>query len=154
VLADGLKQLQGAPAPLAALHAQAAQLLEGKGYEARLAALKGHPVVVNKWASWCRPCVAEFPIFQRLSTRLGKKIAFLGLNSANNRGDAKRFLAAHPTPYPSYVDENGKIARANGAGENFPTTVFYDRTGKLVFAHQGQYRTEADLVADIERYAR
>src|SRR5687768_1511993 len=66
VLGDALQQLEGAPAPLAALHAQPAELVEGD-FEDRLAELKGYPVVVNKWGSWCGPCRAEFPIFQRVS---------------------------------------------------------------------------------------
>jgi thiol-disulfide isomerase/thioredoxin len=153
VLSDGLKALHGAPAPLAALHAQAAQLLDG-GFAKRLDALKGHPVVVNKWASWCGPCRAEFPIFQQISTKLGKQVAFVGINGPNNHDDALEFLREFPVPFPSYEDKNGKLARANGAGVNFPTTVFYDSAGKRAFVHQGQYRTEAALTADIERYAR
>jgi cytochrome c biogenesis protein CcmG/thiol:disulfide interchange protein DsbE len=84
----------GAPAPLASLYKQACQLLPGgpKAFKDRLASLRGYPVVVNKWASWCGPCRAEFPLFQRATRTLGRQVAFLGVNSNDNNGDAGRFL--------------------------------------------------------------
>src|SRR4051812_40738114 len=86
--------LAGSPAPLAELHRQANQLLGGgkSAFTARLAALRGYPVVVNKWASWCAPCRSEFPFFQRQALKRGKEIAFLGVDSNDNDGDARDFL--------------------------------------------------------------
>ena len=48
---------------------------------ARLAALKGYPVVINKWASWCVPCKEEFGAFQRVSAEYGRRVAFIGIDS-------------------------------------------------------------------------
>ena len=148
--------LAGAPGPLAALHAQSAELLDGgpPAFRARLEELRGHPVVVNKWASWCGPCRIEFPHFQRLATARGKQVAFLGVNSGDNRGDAAAFLERSPVPYPSYADPREEIARSIGAPANYPITVFYDARGERTFVKQGGYATEADLAADIDRYAR
>src|SRR4051812_42366478 len=81
-LQDAQKELAGSPQPFAGLHAQANELIGGgkSAFDTRLAALKGHPVVINKWASWCIPCQSEFPIFESVATKRGKDVAFLGVN--------------------------------------------------------------------------
>jgi cytochrome c biogenesis protein CcmG/thiol:disulfide interchange protein DsbE len=147
--------LKGAPQPLASLHEQGCELLGGgpSAFKERLASLKGYPVVVNKWASWCGPCRAEFPHFQKASTALGKKVAFIGVDSNDNYGDAARFLEQYPVSYPSYKDGSNTVAQVFNGVVAFPTTVFYDASGKLKFVHQGQYATEAALRRDISRYA-
>jgi thiol-disulfide isomerase/thioredoxin len=147
--------LSGSPAALASLHAQGCELLGGgpAAYKRRLADLKGHPVVVNQWASWCGPCRAEFPHFQRLSVSLGKRVAFMGVDSMDNDGDAAKFLKSYPLPYPSYKDGDGTVAQVfNGLGP-LPKTVFYDASGKLQYIHVGQYPNDAALRRDISRYA-
>jgi cytochrome c biogenesis protein CcmG/thiol:disulfide interchange protein DsbE len=148
------RELAGAPAPLAALHAQSAELLGGgvSGFERRLAELKGHPVVINKWASWCNPCRAEFPVFQQLATERGKEIAFLGLNAGDSAQPARKFLTEYPVPFPSYEDPDEKIARELKAPANYPITLFVDAHGKTVFIHQGGYTSKQQLAADVERY--
>jgi cytochrome c biogenesis protein CcmG, thiol:disulfide interchange protein DsbE len=153
-LADAKRELAGAPAPLASLHEQSAQLLTGgrSAFRKRLAALKGYPVVVNKWASWCTPCRTEFPIFQSQAVVQGKKVAFIGLNAGDSRDPARRFLRGAPLPFPSYLDPDEDIAKTIKAPANYPITVFFDRGGKLAYVHQGGYRRESDLVDDMARY--
>jgi cytochrome c biogenesis protein CcmG/thiol:disulfide interchange protein DsbE len=148
--------LAGSPAPLASLHSQASRLLGGgaDAFKARLRTLRGHPVVVNKWASWCGPCRSEFPFFQRLSVREGRRMAFLGVDANDNDAAAKRFLRQLPVSYPSYKDPNLKISAVFNGVAAFPTTAFYDRRGRLSFLHQGAYATERKLAGDIARYAR
>ncbi|HEY3191988.1 MAG TPA: TlpA disulfide reductase family protein [Solirubrobacterales bacterium] len=148
--------ISGAPPQLAAIRGQADQLLGGgtDAFDQRLQALHGTPVVVNKWASWCGPCRYEFPWFQSLADKRGGQIAFLGVNSNDSDGAAKQFLSELPVPYPSYSDPDLKIAQGlGGPPQAFPSTTFYDRTGKLVFTHPGVYQHEGDLVADVNRYA-
>jgi thiol-disulfide isomerase/thioredoxin len=149
------RTLHASPPALAALQRQSNRLLDGgaAAFRARLATLRGHPVVVNKWASWCGPCRAEFPFFQRLSVELGRGVAFVGVNSNDNGGDAARFLRRYPVSYPSYSDPDQKVARVFGATLAFPSTAFYDARGRLSFVHQGGYATEAKLREDIRRYA-
>ena len=153
---DYAKALAGAPKPLAKIYEQPNQLLPGgtDAFEQRLADLRGYPVVVNKWASWCGPCREEMPWFQRLSARLGKRIAFLGVDSQDSSDAAQGFLREFPLPYPSYSDPGEEIAEAMEATIGFPATAFYDSRGGLAHVQQGQYASLDALTADIERYAR
>jgi thiol-disulfide isomerase/thioredoxin len=148
------RELAGAPAPLASLHEQSARLLPGgpKAFRERMGELKGYPVVVNKWASWCGPCRTEFPFFQSQAVARGKEVAFLGLNSGDSTDPARRFLADEPVPFPSYLDPDEDIAKTIKAPANYPITIFFDRRGKLAYVHQGGYRRESDLVDDMDRY--
>lgn len=151
---DYAKALAGAPAPLAALYKQGNELLGGgtSAYEKRIAGLRGYPIVVNLWASWCVPCRAEFPTLQKLSARYGKKVAFLGVNSEDSSDAAATFLREAPLPYPSYSDPDKDIYDSVD-GYGFPNTAFYDRGGELVYVHKGQYAEEDELEADMRRYA-
>ena len=152
---DYEKALAGSPAPLAALHRQGNELLGGgqDAYEKRIQALRGYPVVVNVWASWCGPCRFEFPILQQLSARYGKRVAFLGVDSQDSEDAARTFLSEAPVPYPSYTDPDKDISDSLGASLGLPDTAFYDRGGDLVYLKQGPYSEGSDLRADIERCA-
>ena len=152
---DYKKALAGSPPPLAALHRQGNELLGGgrDAFEKRIEALRGYPVVVNIWASWCGPCRFEFPALQRLSARYGKRVAFLGVDSEDSDDAARTFLSEAPVPYPSYSDPDNEIKELLGDPRGLPDTAFYDREGELVYLKQGQYAEESDLRADIERCA-
>jgi cytochrome c biogenesis protein CcmG/thiol:disulfide interchange protein DsbE len=153
-LEQAQRQLAGAPAPLAALYEQSNTILDGgkRAFERRIAGLEGHPAVINKWASWCRPCRAEFPIFQQVATERGKELAFLGVNAKDKRPAAERFLSERPLPYPSYEDPDEDIATELEAAKFFPMTIFVDATGKTAFIKAGEYTSRAELEADIDRY--
>jgi cytochrome c biogenesis protein CcmG, thiol:disulfide interchange protein DsbE len=150
------RKLAAAPKPLAALYGEADQLLGGgrKAFDARLRTLRGHPVVVNKWASWCSPCRAEFPIFQHVAAARGTGTAFMGVNAGDKAPAARKFLAARPLPFPSYEDPDEAISRALEVPANYPSTVFIDARGKRVFTHTGQYVSTQQLTTDIDRYLR
>lgn len=154
-LAEMHARLAGSPAPLAELHAQASELLPGGvgAFRARLAALRGRPIVINKWASWCVPCRAEFGAFQRASVALGREVAFVAIDSGDtSRSAALAFLRSFPVSYPSYYDHSGAVGTAITDSSFTPVTVFYNRAGGR-YIRQGPYPSEAKLEADVRRYA-
>lgn len=154
--AEVRKALAGAPAPLAALHRQANQLVDGgaDAFKARLRELRGYPVVVNKWGSWCPPCRRELPFFQSQALKRGKEIAFIGVDAFDTEPDAKELLRKLPLSYPSYKDPDLKVSSVFNGQANTPVTAFYDSKGKLAYMKQGEYKSEEDFAEDIERYAR
>lgn len=148
-------RLAGSPPPLAALHAQGGQLLDGgaAALSRRLAALKGYPVVVNKWASWCEPCRAEFPVFQHAATDMGRRVAFIGLDSGDSeRSKAVAFLRYFPVPYPSFYDPSGQLGEQLTSSPFTPVTLFIAPDGSR-YPHQGPYPSVQKLEGDVERYA-
>jgi cytochrome oxidase Cu insertion factor (SCO1/SenC/PrrC family)/thiol-disulfide isomerase/thioredoxin len=147
------EELAGSPGPLGALHGQAGQLLgSNSALMARLRALRGYPVVVNAWASWCTPCRSEFGLFAAASLHYGRQVAFLGADTDDSAGDARSFLAQHPVHYPSYQTSQSGLGSL-AVIEGLPTTIFINRTGKVVYVHVGQYESEGTLDQDITTHA-
>jgi cytochrome c biogenesis protein CcmG, thiol:disulfide interchange protein DsbE len=153
--ADYERALRDAPPSLDRLYSRPNELLSGgpEAFERTLRDLRGHPVVVNKWASWCGPCRFEFPFFQKQVEKHGTKVAFLAVDSEDAREQAHEFLEEFPVPYPSFFDPKSDIAELLGSERNFPTTTFYDPRGELVYTKPGGYASEAALEDDIREYA-
>ena len=146
--------LAGSLPALAALHGQAGQLLGSQdALDARLRTLRGFPVVVNAWASWCAPCREEFGLFASASARYGRQVAFLGVDTDDSPSEARAFLRQHPVSYPSYQSGSTDL-RSIAQVEGLPTTIYIDRAGKVVYVHTGQYDSQGTLDQDIAGYAR
>jgi thiol-disulfide isomerase/thioredoxin len=146
--------LAGAPPPLAKLYANGDEIVGGGVDELRrkLASVKGYPAVVNAWASWCGPCRFEFPHFQEASAELGKRIAFMGVDTDDSDAAAETYLEEFPVPYPSVSDPGRDIFDEFDIRIGLPATGFYDADGELVFVKQGPYESVKALTADIDKY--
>ncbi len=147
--------LADSPPPLDTLYSQGNDLLPGgtEAFDRRLGELQGFPAVVNVWASWCGPCREEFPLFQQVSADMGSEVAFLGVNSQDSESAAATFLESSPLPYPSFSDPDKEITEQLDAGRGLPATAYFNAAGELTFTKLGPYRDEAELEADIGRYA-
>jgi thiol-disulfide isomerase/thioredoxin len=145
---------KGLPKALAANRAQANQIIDGStdALNAKLAELKGHPVVVNQWGSWCPPCRAEFPFFAEIADEHAGEVAFLGVDIQDDRGAAEEFLQEFPVPYPSIYDKDADAVRSLNWNQVSPTTWFINETGEVVHQRPGQYPDGATLEADIQNF--
>lgn len=153
-LDDAQAPAEDAPPELVAIRDEANEILdEGvEGYESRIDALKGTPIVVNNWASWCGPCREEIPYFQKEAIERGGEVAFLGLLSGDGPETGETFMAEFPMPYPSYLDQDYDIAQDLNL-RGLPNTVFYDSSGEVAYTKYGPYVSQDDLAADIEEYS-
>jgi cytochrome c biogenesis protein CcmG/thiol:disulfide interchange protein DsbE len=98
--------------------------------------LRGTPVVVNFWGSWCPPCRLEAPDLAEAAKRYEGRVQFIGVDILDNRPAARDFILASDWQYPSVFDPQGEIRDGLGyVGQ--PITLIYDREGALAFEWNG-----------------
>lgn len=121
------------------------------GEQVSLADLKGKPLVVNFWASWCIPCKDEAPELQKTYEKYGPQgLVVVGIDAQDFREDAKRFAKRYGLTYPILYDGKGSTLGKWGV-TGFPETYFVDRSGKLVGERiQGGIDTERNRDAYAE----
>jgi thiol-disulfide isomerase/thioredoxin len=101
-----------------------------------LSQLRGMPVVVNVWGSWCPPCRIEAPDLSRVAREFEGRVQFLGVDILDDRRDARDFIQEFDWPYPSVFDPAGQIRdRLGYIGQ--PITVIYDVHGEIAFEWAG-----------------
>jgi thiol-disulfide isomerase/thioredoxin len=105
------------------------------------------PVVVNFFGSWCAPCIREMPGFQRVHTDLGGKVSFIGMAYRDTPEDALATVAKTKVTYPTYADR-GDAALTYFGGLEMPTTVFLDKSGKVLDVNNGPL-SEKELRAKL-----
>lgn len=130
ILGSATYQRTDIPVVGAAVPDFSAPLLVGDGTLA-LSDLRGKPVVVNFWASWCPPCKDEAPLFEAAYEEYGDRISFLGVDIRDARSDALEFVEEYGLDYPSVRDEGMKIYADYGLTGQ-PETYFIDAEGVLV----------------------
>lgn len=119
---------------------------------------RGKVVVVDFWASWCKPCRQSIPWLNEMHSRYGEKgLVIVGVNVDASRADAERFLESTPIEFEIVFDPDGALARRY-ALKGMPSTLVFDRDGKLVATHLGFRQSardarEADLKQLIDKAA-
>jgi cytochrome c biogenesis protein CcmG/thiol:disulfide interchange protein DsbE len=100
-----------------------------------LASLRGKPVVLNFWASWCEPCKGEAKMLEQASHQYKSQgVVFVGVDWHDLMSDARTFLSKHGVTYPTVLDRSGSVADRYGVS-GVPETYFIDRRGRLVGVH-------------------
>ncbi len=122
--------LIGKPAPAFALKEV------GTGRTVDMASLKGKPVIINFWATWCGPCWEEHPVLVANARMLQPNVQFLGVVFQDEESKILSFLQQRGSSYPTLVDERGKTAIAYGVG-GVPETYFLDANGVIRAKYSG-----------------
>ena len=116
-----------------------ASLPDLQGQSHAMSGLKGQPLVVNFWATWCPPCVEEMPLLDRLSQEVPEaKFVGIGIDTAKNIAE---FAAKIPVAFPLYVAGHGGIAMVRDLGNaagGLPFTVLIDTKGQIFKLILGQ----------------
>jgi len=100
-------------------------------FRALLGQLRGVPVVVNIWASWCGPCKLEAPHLAAAALRYGRQVQFIGVDIRDQRSSAQDFIREQDWAYPSVFDPAGQIESGLGFFGQ-PDTLFFDRQGRQI----------------------
>jgi cytochrome c biogenesis protein CcmG/thiol:disulfide interchange protein DsbE len=112
--------------------------LGADGSSLNVSQLRGHAVLLDFWATWCRYCRAELPAVDALSKRWHDKgLVVVGVSTDRpEEGDPGRYARAHGMTFPIVSDSSGTASRAYGI-ESLPTVVVLSSTGKVVAVHTG-----------------
>lgn len=123
-----------------------------EGNLVRLSDLRGKPVLLNFWATWCPPCRKEIPDLQKFHDEYGDRIVLLGINWGEDVAEVQRFLERYGATYTNLMDKNGKffvLYRLTG----LPTSYWIDEEGIIRGMWLGAMELE-DMVAGFEKTTR
>lgn len=123
-------------APLAGYLAPDFTLPTSYGQLLTLSDLRGQPVVLNFWATWCPPCRAEMPDLQATSREFNGRVTFLGIDQGENAATVIGFRDEYGITYPLLVDEDSRVNDQYGI-RALPTTIFVNADGVVTEVYSG-----------------
>jgi len=148
LLGVGKHPLVGNPAPAFDL-----EVISGghPGNRIRLDDYRGRTVVLDFWATWCRPCRAQMPIIDELAREHSRDVAVIGVNTDDALANAVAFARQSQLAYPNVYDSGEVFASYGGMG--LPTLVVISPTGRVFAVRQGVTRKGAleELVRQASR---
>ena len=109
--------------------------VDGQG-DIKLSALKGKVVLVDFWATWCKPCIKSFPKYQELYVKYKDKLEIVGFSEDEDKDGIEAFGKTHGVKFPLAWDE-GKSIAGKYDPPSMPTSFLIDKEGVVRFAHFG-----------------
>ncbi len=106
------------------------------GEQTSLRAFEGEPLVVNFWASWCPPCIAEMPEFEQVHLDRRDEVRFIGLNTQDNLAQAEALVEQTGVTYDLGLDPDGELF-SDFEVISMPSTYFVNAAGAVVHRHAG-----------------
>jgi len=144
--------LSSAPGPRAVTRLtlpEAVALPDSNGRMHRLAEYRGHPLMLNFWATWCEPCRREIPLLEAIQhENTGKRIEIVGI-AVDHPDSVQKMVKDLKIGYPVLVGEKGGLAAVSAFGMDtvLPFTVFADPQGRIVTLKVGElHRDEATFI--------
>lgn len=138
-----------APDFTAALVANASNAPDPAATTLTMSQLRGHPVILDFWATWCGPCQAQSPIVNGISQRFKDQgLVVVGVNTSDAEGLAEKFAVKKGLLFPMVYDEGNTIANKYRV-DNLPTLIVVSKEGKIVAVRRG---VTSD--SDLERLVR
>lgn len=126
------------------------QIADSDGGATRLSDLAGTPLVVNMWATWCKPCVKEMPDFDSVAAST-EGVRIVGVNVGDEPADAAAFAAGLGVTYEQYTDADGALSDAFEVS-GLPSTAFIAIDGSVIEVVQGALSAESLRAKIVEHF--
>ncbi len=153
-LSSGLVWAMGSRVPAVGTAAEDFRLVDLEGKQQSLSQYRGKVVLVNFWATWCKPCTTEMPAMQATYDKLREKgFVVLAVNELEDEAKVREHIKQHGHTFPVLMDRDNKVANQFGVF-GLPVSVFIDEKGVVQEYIKGGLLTEQvilDAVARIQK---